>query len=49
MFPAMKREQRKMIHELAEFYNCSSVSYDEEPQRNVVASAHKYVVGVSLL
>lgn len=42
-FPPMNREHRKIIHELAEVYGVESVSYDSEPKRNVVITAHKYV------
>ncbi|XP_039900301.1 transcriptional repressor NF-X1 isoform X1 [Simochromis diagramma] len=40
-FPPMNREHRKIIHELAEVYGVESVSYDNEPKRNVVITAHK--------
>lgn len=40
-FPPMNREHRKMVHELAEAYGLESVSYDSEPKRNVVVTAHK--------
>lgn len=35
----MKREHRRIIHELAEAYAVESVSYDSEPKRNVVITA----------
>ncbi|XP_058637203.1 transcriptional repressor NF-X1 isoform X2 [Onychostoma macrolepis] len=38
-FPPMKREHRRIIHELAEAYGVESVSYDSEPKRNVVVTA----------
>uniref|UniRef100_A0A4W4DUR6 Transcriptional repressor NF-X1 n=1 Tax=Electrophorus electricus TaxID=8005 RepID=A0A4W4DUR6_ELEEL len=38
-FPPMKREQRRVIHELAEAYGVESASYDSEPKRNVVLTA----------
>ncbi|KAF6039088.1 NFX1 [Bugula neritina] len=41
IFKPMKRDQRQAVHELAELYSCTTVSYDAEPQRNVVAMAHK--------
>lgn len=41
VFKPMKKDQRQAIHELAEFYGCGSVSYDDEPHRNVVAMAHR--------
>lgn len=40
-FPPMNREHRKIIHDLAEVYGVESVSYDSEPKRNVVITAHK--------
>lgn len=40
-FPAMNREHRKIVHELAEVYGVESVSYDSEPKRNVVITANK--------
>ena len=41
VFPPMKRKQRQAVHELAELYGCGTISYDDEPQRNVVATAQK--------
>ncbi|XP_066537752.1 transcriptional repressor NF-X1 [Hoplias malabaricus] len=38
-FPPMRREQRRILHELAEVYGVESVSYDSEPKRNVVITA----------
>jgi len=40
-FPPMKSHQRQVVHELAEVYGCASVSYDEDPKRNVVVTATK--------
>uniref|UniRef100_A0A8C5BPS1 Nuclear transcription factor, X-box binding 1 n=1 Tax=Gadus morhua TaxID=8049 RepID=A0A8C5BPS1_GADMO len=40
-FQPMKREHRKLVHELAEAYGVESVSYDSEPKRNVVITAYK--------
>lgn len=40
-FPPMKREQRRIVHELAEVYGVESVSYDSEPKRNIVITAIK--------
>ena len=40
-FKSMPSSQRRVIHELAEFYGCQTESYDEEPNKNVVATAHK--------
>ena len=33
--------QRRVVHELAEFYGCETQSYDQEPNKNVVATAYK--------
>ncbi|KAF5899023.1 transcriptional repressor NF-X1-like, partial [Clarias magur] len=38
-FPPMKRDQRRIVHELAEVYGLESVSYDSEPKRNVMVTA----------
>ncbi|XP_076840931.1 LOW QUALITY PROTEIN: transcriptional repressor NF-X1 [Brachyhypopomus gauderio] len=38
-FPPMKRDQRRVVHELAEAYGVESTSYDNEPKRNVVITA----------
>ncbi|KAM8967681.1 transcriptional repressor NF-X1 isoform 2-T2 [Pelodytes ibericus] len=40
-FPPMNRDHRKIIHDLAEVYCVESVSYDNEPKRNVVVTAVK--------
>eukprot|EP00118_Oscarella_pearsei_P011219 m.73620 g.73620 ORF g.73620 m.73620 type:complete len:884 (+) comp35851_c0_seq9:69-2720(+) len=40
-FPVMKREHRRIVHELADVYKCEAKSYDPEPKRNVVATATK--------
>ncbi|KAF7706181.1 transcriptional repressor NF-X1 [Silurus meridionalis] len=40
-FPPMKRDQRRIVHELAEVYGLESVSYDGEPKRNVVITAFR--------
>ncbi|CAN7938958.1 unnamed protein product [Ixodes hexagonus] len=40
-FPSMNRDQRRAVHELAEFFGCETQSYDQEPYRNVVVSAYK--------
>ncbi|XP_034023140.1 transcriptional repressor NF-X1 [Thalassophryne amazonica] len=40
-FPPMNREHRKIIHDLAEVYGVESISYDSEPKRNVIITAHK--------
>ncbi|XP_078712245.1 transcriptional repressor NF-X1 isoform X1 [Lampetra fluviatilis] len=38
-FPPMNRDHRRVIHELAESYALESLSYDNEPKRNVVVTA----------
>ncbi|XP_052798310.1 transcriptional repressor NF-X1-like isoform X2 [Mya arenaria] len=38
-FASMNMNQRRLVHELAEFYGCTTQSYDYEPKKNVVASA----------
>jgi len=40
-FPSMNMNQRRLIHELAEHYGCTTQSYDYEPKKNVVATAPK--------
>ena len=40
-FPVMSSQQRRAVHELAEMYGCQTQSYDEEPHKNVVATAYK--------
>ncbi|XP_069110895.1 transcriptional repressor NF-X1-like [Argopecten irradians] len=40
-FPPMNRDQRRVVHELGEFYGCETQSYDTEPKKNVVATAYK--------
>ncbi|KAH6937699.1 hypothetical protein HPB50_003594 [Hyalomma asiaticum] len=40
-FPSMNREQRRAVHELAEFFGCETQSYDQEPFRNVVVTAYR--------
>ncbi|PFX24867.1 Transcriptional repressor NF-X1 [Stylophora pistillata] len=40
-FPPMASNQRRLIHELAVFYNCATRSYDQEPKRNTVVTATK--------
>ncbi|OXB70003.1 UNVERIFIED_CONTAM: hypothetical protein H355_013995 [Colinus virginianus] len=35
----MNRDHRRIIHELAQVYGIESVSYDNEPKRNVVITA----------
>ena len=41
-FKSMPSTQRRVIHELAESYGCQTESYDEEPNKNVVATAVRY-------
>ena len=41
-FKSMPSVQRRVIHELAESYGCQTESYDEEPNKNVVATAVRY-------
>ena len=38
--------QRRVVHELAEFYGCETQSYDQEPNKNVVATAYKWVPNI---
>ncbi|XP_072031586.1 transcriptional repressor NF-X1-like isoform X2 [Amphiura filiformis] len=40
-FSPMNRDQRRVIHELSDFYGLESQSYDQEPQRNVVVTARR--------
>ncbi|XP_077480371.1 transcriptional repressor NF-X1 [Stigmatopora argus] len=40
-FQPMNRDRRRIVHELAEVYAVDSISYDSEPKRNVVVTAHK--------
>ncbi|CAI9742192.1 protein shuttle craft-like [Octopus vulgaris] len=40
-FSPMNREHRKVVHEMAEHFGCTTESYDNEPNRNVVAIARK--------
>lgn len=39
-FDPMNRDKRQFIHEYCVFFGCESVSYDEEPKRNVVVTAY---------
>jgi len=41
-FKSMPSIQRRVIHELAESYGCQTESYDDEPNKNVVATAVRY-------
>ncbi|CAL4099586.1 unnamed protein product [Meganyctiphanes norvegica] len=38
-FAPMNRDKRQFIHEACEHFGCQSQSYDEEPKKNVVATA----------
>ncbi|XP_014472809.1 PREDICTED: protein shuttle craft [Dinoponera quadriceps] len=40
-FDTMNREKRHFVHESCEHFGCESQAYDEEPKRNVVATAVK--------
>lgn len=40
-FTPMKSDHRRVIHELAEFFGCETQSYDDEPKKNVVATAFR--------
>ena len=35
----MNRDKRHFVHEYCEHFGCESVAYDQEPKRNVVATA----------
>ncbi|XP_069161853.1 LOW QUALITY PROTEIN: protein shuttle craft [Procambarus clarkii] len=38
-FAPMNREKRQFVHEYCEHFGCQSQSYDDEPKKNVVATA----------
>ncbi|XP_016842506.1 protein shuttle craft isoform X1 [Nasonia vitripennis] len=40
-FESMNRDKRQFIHESCEHFGCESQAYDQEPKRNVVATAVK--------
>ncbi|XP_034950797.1 protein shuttle craft-like [Chelonus insularis] len=40
-FDSMNREKRQFVHEACEHFGCGSQAYDQEPKRNVVATAVK--------
>ncbi|XP_063241650.1 protein shuttle craft [Bacillus rossius redtenbacheri] len=40
-FQPMNRDKRHFIHEYCEHFGCESVAYDQEPKRNIVATAVK--------
>lgn len=48
-FDSMNREKRHFIHEYCEHFGCESVAYDQEPKRNVVATALKDKVLIFIL
>ena len=51
-FDPMNRDKRQFIHEYSVFFGCESASYDEEPKRNVVATAYgetSYLPAVSVV
>lgn len=37
----MNREKRQFVHEYSDHFGVSSESFDNEPKRNVVATAYK--------
>ena len=45
-FPVMNREKRAIVHEMCHMFGVESVAYDAEPNRNVVATADRFTVGV---
>ncbi|KAG7176998.1 protein shuttle craft-like [Homarus americanus] len=51
-FAPMNREKRQFVHEYCEHFGCQSQSYDEEPKKNIVATAVRgmcYLPPVSVL
>lgn len=40
-FESMNRDKRTFVHELCEHFGCESQAYDQEPKRNIVATAVK--------
>ncbi|XP_008557896.1 protein shuttle craft [Microplitis demolitor] len=40
-FDSMNRDKRHFVHEACEHFGCESQAYDQEPKRNVVATAVK--------
>jgi transcriptional repressor NF-X1 len=47
-FPVMNRDKRHAVHDLAAMFGVETVAYDAEPNRNVVATASKESVSVSI-
>lgn len=43
-FAPMNREKRQFVHEYCEHFGCQSQSYDDEPKKNIVATAVKGMV-----
>jgi predicted RNA-binding protein Jag len=39
--PPMDRVQRRMVHEMAKFYNLDTESFDNEPNRTVTVTKRK--------
>lgn len=39
-FDPMNRDKRQFVHDYCVFFGCETASYDEEPKRNVVATAY---------
>ncbi|KAJ9586223.1 hypothetical protein L9F63_020132 [Diploptera punctata] len=51
-FDSMNRDKRHFVHEYCEHFGCESVAYDQEPKRNVVATASRdksWLPGMSLM
>lgn len=44
----MNREKRQFIHEYCEHFGCESAAYDQEPNRNVVATAARDKVNTKI-
>ncbi|XP_014226948.1 protein shuttle craft-like [Trichogramma pretiosum] len=40
-FEVMNRDKRQFVHEMCDHFGCESQAYDQEPKRNVVATAVK--------
>lgn len=47
-FESMNKDKRSFVHESCEHFGCQSQAYDQEPKRNVVATAVKDKVGVKI-
>lgn len=46
-FPVMNRDKRHAVHDLAAMFGVETQAFDAEPNRNVVATAHKATVRIS--